>query len=131
VAYARELTRWGIETSIIVSGAFTTGTNHFVGAGSPADQTVIDDYEAGPYAGLGLQVQHAFAELVPPDADVSAVADAVVTVVDTPFGERPFRIHIDPAGDGADVGFAVLDRLRAEMLHRIGLHDLLRPARLV
>ena len=29
VAYARELTRWGIETSIIVPGAFTSGTNHF------------------------------------------------------------------------------------------------------
>jgi NAD(P)-dependent dehydrogenase (short-subunit alcohol dehydrogenase family) len=29
VIYARELTRWGIETSIIVPGAFTAGTNHF------------------------------------------------------------------------------------------------------
>jgi NAD(P)-dependent dehydrogenase (short-subunit alcohol dehydrogenase family) len=29
VIYARELTRWGIATSIIVPGAFTTGTNHF------------------------------------------------------------------------------------------------------
>jgi hypothetical protein len=38
---------------------------------------------------------------------------------------------IDPAQDGADVGFAVLDRLRVEMLHRVGLHDLLKPARLV
>jgi hypothetical protein len=38
----------------------------------------------------------------------------------------PFRIHVDTAGDGADVGFAVLDPLKAEMLHRIGLHDLLR-----
>jgi hypothetical protein len=39
-------------------------------------------------------------------------------------------VHIDPAQDGADVGFAVLDRLRAEMLHRVGLQDLLTPARL-
>jgi NAD(P)-dependent dehydrogenase (short-subunit alcohol dehydrogenase family) len=29
VVYARELTRWGIETSIVVPGAFTGGTNHF------------------------------------------------------------------------------------------------------
>src|SRR3984885_2038471 len=29
VVYARELARWGIETSIIVPGAFTGGTNHF------------------------------------------------------------------------------------------------------
>src|SRR6478672_5788922 len=38
VVYARELTRWGIETSIIVPGAFTGGTNHFAHAGSPADR---------------------------------------------------------------------------------------------
>jgi hypothetical protein len=58
-------------------------------------------------------------------------ADAVVSVVDIPFGKRPFRVHSDPAQDGADVGFAVPDRLRAEMFHRVGLHDLLKPARLV
>jgi NAD(P)-dependent dehydrogenase (short-subunit alcohol dehydrogenase family) len=131
VSYARELVRWGIETSIIVPGAFTSGTNHFDNAGSPADQTVADEYEAGPYAGFGTRVQEAFDAIVPPDADVSAVADALVNVVDTPFGKRPFRIHIDPAQDGADVGFAVLDRLRAEMLHRVGLSDLLNPARSV
>ncbi|XOQ67119.1 MAG: SDR family NAD(P)-dependent oxidoreductase [Pseudomonas helleri] len=33
VSYASELTRWGIETSIVVPGAFTQGTNHFVHAG--------------------------------------------------------------------------------------------------
>jgi NAD(P)-dependent dehydrogenase (short-subunit alcohol dehydrogenase family) len=37
VHYARELARWGIETSIIVPGAFTKGTNHFANAGHPAD----------------------------------------------------------------------------------------------
>jgi NAD(P)-dependent dehydrogenase (short-subunit alcohol dehydrogenase family) len=35
VVYARELTRWGIETSIIVPGAFTAGTNHFAHSGRP------------------------------------------------------------------------------------------------
>jgi NAD(P)-dependent dehydrogenase (short-subunit alcohol dehydrogenase family) len=66
VSYARELVRWGIETSIIVPGAFTGGTNHYARAGAPADQTVIDEYEAGPYAGFGHQVQEAFDAIVPP-----------------------------------------------------------------
>jgi NAD(P)-dependent dehydrogenase (short-subunit alcohol dehydrogenase family) len=131
VAYARELVRRGSETSIIVPGAFTSGTNHFARAGSPADRTVVDEYEAGPYAGFGTRVQKAFDAIVPPNADVSAVADALVDVVDIPFGERPFRVHIDPAQDGTDVGFAVLDRLKAEMLHRVGLQDLLKPAKLI
>ena len=38
VSYASELARWGIETSIIVPGAFTSGTNHFKNAGSPNDK---------------------------------------------------------------------------------------------
>ncbi len=107
VQYARELSRWGIETSIVVPGAFTSGTNHFAHSGLPADEARAAEYEAGPYAGFGDEVQKAFAEIVPDDADVALVADAIVEVVDTPFGKRPFRVHIDPTEDGADVGFTV------------------------
>ena len=127
VQYARELSRWGIETSIVVPGAFTSGTNHFAHSGRPADAGRAAEYEAGPYNGFGELIQKAFAAIVPPDADAGAVAEAIVNVVDTPFGKRPFRVHIDPAQDGADVGFTVLDRVRAEMLHRVGLSDLLKP----
>jgi NAD(P)-dependent dehydrogenase (short-subunit alcohol dehydrogenase family) len=131
VLYARELARWGIETTIVVPGAFTKGTNHFAHSGRPADEARLAEYEAGPYEGFGEQVQEAFAAIVPHDADVGGVADAIVVVVDTPFGKRPFRIHYDPTEDGANVGFTVLDRLRAEMLHRVGLSDLLKPAKLI
>jgi NAD(P)-dependent dehydrogenase (short-subunit alcohol dehydrogenase family) len=127
VVYARELTRWGIETSIIVPGAFTGGTNHFAHAGSPADKARAAEYEAGPYAGFADQVLKGFGSIVPPDADVSAVADAIVKVVDTPFGKRPFRVHIDPTQDGAEVVNMVSDRVRAELLRRIGLGDVLAP----
>ncbi len=127
VVYTRELARWGIETSIIVPGAFTGGTNHFAHAGSPADKARAAEYESGADAGLGEQTLKGFASIVPADADVSAVADAIVKVVDAPFGKRPFRVHIDPTQDGAEVVNAVLDRVRAEMLRRIGLGDLLAP----
>lgn len=127
VVYARELSRWGIETSIIVPGAFTGGTNHFAHAGSPADKARASEYEAGPYAGFGEQIQKAFAAIVPQDADASLVADAIVGIVDAPFGKRPFRVHVDPSQDGADVAFAVIDRVRNEMLHRVGFSDLLKP----
>jgi NAD(P)-dependent dehydrogenase (short-subunit alcohol dehydrogenase family) len=127
VVYARELSRWGIETSIIVPGAFTGGTNHFAHSGTPADQTRVAEYEAGPYAGFGDEIMKAFGAIVPPDADASSVAEAIVRVVDTPFGKRPFRVHIDPTQDGAEVAFAVIDRVRNEMLHRVGFSDLLHP----
>jgi NAD(P)-dependent dehydrogenase (short-subunit alcohol dehydrogenase family) len=127
VSYACELVRWGIETSIIVPGAFTSGTNHFRNAGSPNDKARAAEYDSGMYKGLTDQIQNGLAACVPPDADVAAVAEAIVKVVDMPFGKRPFRIHIDPAQDGCEVVNAVADRIRAEFLRRIGLGDLLAP----
>src|ERR1700729_1788399 len=121
VVYTRELVRWGIETSIIVPGAFTGGTNHFAHAGAPADKARAAEYEAGPYKGFSEQVLKGFAAIVPSDADVSAVAEAIVKVVDAPFGKRPFRTHIDPTQDGAEIAFGVIDRVRTEMLHRVQL----------
>src|SRR3954466_11609573 len=127
VVYARELTRWGIETSIIVPGAFTSGTNHFANAGSPADKARAEEYEAGPYKHFAEDVLKGFSAIVPPDADVAAVAEAIAKVVATPFGKRPFRVHIDPTQDGAEVVNMVSDRVRAELLRRIGLSDVLTP----
>ena len=63
----------------------------------------------------------------PPDADPGEVARQIVRVVAMPFGKRPFRVHIDPAQDGAEVVNAVADRMRREMLRDIGLGDLLSP----
>ena len=128
VSYASELTRWGIETSIIVPGAFTKGTNHFVHAGSPADKARAAEYDNGPYAGLPEQSLKGLAALEPEDADVGEVAQAIVDVVRMPFGSRPFRVHIDPSDDGCEIVNGVADRVRTELFRRIGLEDLLKPA---
>lgn len=131
IQYARELSRWGIETTIIVPGAFTRGTNHFAHSGHPDDEQRVAEYEAGPYKNFAEELQSRLAATVPDDADPEGVSRAIVDVVDMPFGERPFRVHCDPAQDGASVTFAVMDRVKAEMLHRIGLADLLKPAKLI
>jgi len=127
VSYASELTRWGIETSIIVPGAFTKGTNHFAHSGKPADQARVAEYENGPYAGVSEQALKGLASLEPADADAASVATEIVRVVGLPFGKRPFRTHIDPSQDGAEVVNGVADRVRAELFWRIGLQDLLSP----
>lgn len=127
VSYAGELTRWGIETAIIVPGAFTRGTEHFAHAGAPADKARAAEYDEGPYAGLAAQSLAGLASLEPADADASTVAEAIVRVVDLPFGKRPFRTHIDPSQDGCEIVNGVADRVRAELLRRIGLEDLLTP----
>ena len=127
VSYASELARWGVETSIIVPGAFTKGTNHFMHSGSPADQARAAEYNEGPYAGVPELALKGLAALEPADADVVEVANAIVEIVGMPFGTRPFRRHIDPSQDGAEIVNAMADRVRAEMFRRIGLEDLLKP----
>ena len=131
VSYAAELSRWGIETSIVVPGAFTTGTNHFANAGKPEDKDRLAEWQTGssPYGGsFDQDLLKSLAATVPPDADVTEVARAIVEIVNAPYGQRPFRIHVDPAQDGAAVVAAVADRIRLEFLRRIGLADLLKPA---
>jgi NAD(P)-dependent dehydrogenase (short-subunit alcohol dehydrogenase family) len=128
VQYACELSRWGIETSIVVPGAYSRrGCNLFAQAGKPADEARVVEYGAGPYAHFGEQVMEAFGKLVPDDAHPGAVAGAIACIVETPFGERPFRVHVDPTEDGASVAFAVMDRIRNEMLNRVGFSGLLKP----
>ena len=94
MAYQLELSRFGVESTIVVPGAFTRGTNHF-------------------------------AHLSPPeDARAADVADRIVEVVGMAHGTRPGRVHVDPAGDGADVVSAVRERLREDRLRLGGLEDL-------
>lgn len=128
VSYASELTRWGIETSIIVPGAFTKGTNHFAHSGSPADTARTAEYLEGPYKGVSDKALQGLASLEPEDADPEEVARAIVDVVGKPFGKRPFRVHIDPSQDGAEIVNGVADRVRAELFYRVGLEDLLKPS---
>ncbi|TCU18215.1 SDR family oxidoreductase [Rhizobium sullae] len=127
VSYSTELARWGIETTIMVPGAFTKGTNHFAHSGKPSDHARAAEYEAGPYAGVADQALKGLAGLEPADADPAQVAREIVRVVDAPFGKRPFRVHVDPSQDGAEIVNGVADRMRREMYRNIGLEDLLHP----
>jgi len=127
VSYSTELALWGIETTIMVPGAFTKGTNHFAHSGKPVDEARAAEYEAGPYAGIADKALKGLAGLEPADADPAEVAREIVRVVGMPFGKRPFRVHVDPSEDGAEVVNAVADRVRREMYRNIDLANLLSP----
>ncbi|WP_405988696.1 SDR family oxidoreductase [Streptomyces sp. NBC_00986] len=124
VSYAAELARWGVETSIVVPGAFTSGTNHFAHAGHPADDAVAAEYETR-YTGLMSQVAEKLAALEPEGADASSVSDEIARIVALPSGQRPYRVHIDPSDDGSEAVSVVADRIRREFLTRVDLADLL------
>ncbi|KUM79190.1 SDR family oxidoreductase [Streptomyces curacoi] len=123
-SYAVELSRFGIDTAIVVPGSFTSGTNHFAHAMHPEDTATAEAYDT-LYAGLMADVGTRLAALAPADADVSEVARAIVRIVGTPKGERPFRTTIDPVDDGSEKVSDVADGVRADFYERIGMPDLL------
>ena len=96
-------------------------------SGKPADESRADAYARGPTSNLADTALKGLSGLEPPDADPQAVADAIVKVVNAPFGKRPFRVHVDPSQDGAEIVNGVADRVRAELLRNIGLKDVLHP----
>jgi NAD(P)-dependent dehydrogenase (short-subunit alcohol dehydrogenase family) len=127
VTMAYELARFNIETSIVVPGAFTAGTDHFANAGHPADAATSAAYDAR-YEGLMDQVGARLNALMPPEADPAAVAADIAYIVGLPHGTRPFRSITDFVDDGATAVTEVAERVRAEFAERIGIADLLKPS---
>jgi len=123
VTLAYELARFGVETSIVVPGAFTSGTDHFPSAGKPADSARAAAYAR--YDGVMDQIGERLTALTPADADPKAVADEVVRIVGLAKGTRPMRSVIDFVGDGAAQVLEVSERVRIEFAKRIGMGDLL------
>jgi len=126
LSYAAELARWGIETTIVVPGAL--GPGHYIRSGRPQDTIRAEEYADGPTADISEVALNGLAQLSSQDPDPQDVARAIAKVVEMPFGQRPLRIHFDPDDDGAAIVDGVADRARAELLRRIGLADLLKPA---
>jgi NAD(P)-dependent dehydrogenase (short-subunit alcohol dehydrogenase family) len=124
VSMSYELARFGIETSIVVPGAFTKGTSHFPSAGKPADQATADAYAR--YDGVMDQIAGRLSALTPEHADPQAVADELVRIVGLGKGQRPMRSVIDFIGDGAAEVLEVSERVRIDFSHRIGISDLLQ-----
>lgn len=125
VTLSYELARFGVETAILVPGAFTRGTAHFPNAGRPADGARVAAYDR--YDGLMDRVGARLSALMPDDADPQAVAEAAVRIVNLPFGTRPFRTVVDFIGDGAAEVTELAERVREDFARRIGIGDLLRP----
>jgi NAD(P)-dependent dehydrogenase (short-subunit alcohol dehydrogenase family) len=123
-SYAAELIKFGIDTVIVVPGAYTSGTNHFAHAGQPADTGRATAYDVH-YGELREGMARSLTEIFPAGHGAEEVADEIVRVVDLPAGQRPSRTHIDPSHDGSEVVSVVYDRIRAEFYRRIGIAELL------
>ena len=123
-SYAAELIKFGIDSVMVVPGAYTSGTNHFAHAGQPADTERLAEYD-GQYGKLREGMAQSLTGIFPAGHGAEEVADEIVRVVGLPAGQRPFRTHIDPSHDGSEVVSVVYDRIRAEFYRRIGIAELL------
>ena len=125
VTYAGELTLWGIESSIIVPGAYSKGTNHFAHAANPTDEGILAAYESGPYKGVGKRILDGHLAVEPKDSNPEDVARAVVDVVASPVGKRPFRVYVSTEADRAHLVSPVADFAREQTMKDMGIGELL------
>jgi NAD(P)-dependent dehydrogenase (short-subunit alcohol dehydrogenase family) len=123
-SYAAELIKFGIETVIVVPGAYPSGTNHFAHAEQPDDTSRAGDYDE-IYGQLRARMLTNLSEIFPDGRQVEEVADEIARVIGLSAGQRPLRTHIDPSRDGSEVVSIVYDRIRAEFYRRIGIGELL------
>ncbi|WP_234426892.1 hypothetical protein [Streptomyces niger] len=121
---------FGIDTALVVPGAFTIGTHHFVNATSaPADIDCVEAHDRRhrpPMGDLGKRP----AALIPSEADVTEAAEAVARLVAMAYGTRPLRTAWTPAETAAkpcprSPAASAPTSYAADFFRRIGLDSLL------
>jgi NAD(P)-dependent dehydrogenase (short-subunit alcohol dehydrogenase family) len=122
---AYEVSQFGIETTIVMPGPFTQGTEHFPNAGHAGDTE-----RTRAYAALDAMVarnEEATQALFPPgvDAHPRAVAEEIARVLALPAGTRPFRTVVDFSQAGVEEVNEVLHRAQEQFVTRLGFGELL------
>ncbi|MEM6513973.1 MAG: SDR family oxidoreductase [Pseudomonadota bacterium] len=99
--YRTELSAFGVDACLIEPGGFpTTFIDRLM---RPSDTSRDADY--GDFAGAPAAALAGFEEALAanPAQDPALVAEAIVSVVATPAGERPFRTVVDKMGMGEPI----------------------------
>jgi NADP-dependent 3-hydroxy acid dehydrogenase YdfG len=94
--YRAELSGFGIESCIIEPGGFPTG--FMSGMIRPSDTERLKQYgEMASLPETSINGYVAYVESIP-EQRPERVAEAVVDIINTPFGEKPFRTVVDFSG---------------------------------
>jgi NAD(P)-dependent dehydrogenase (short-subunit alcohol dehydrogenase family) len=126
---AYEVSQFGIETVIVMPGAFTKGTDHFPNATRATDQTLAADYaELDPLiAGYDAATEGLYAPGTDPDP--VTVAEEITRLFTLPIGDKPFRTVIDFTQSNVAEVNEVARASTADFLTRMGLGQLLHVKR--
>lgn len=114
----------GIESVILVPGAFTAGTEHFAHAQSPEYPAIERQYGELTSRMASLGGRLAAIDAANGGAlDVSAVGDAACRVLALPRGQRPSRLVIDGQRKGVEQLDALHHEKQAAFLHTMALDE--------
>lgn len=124
-SYRYELAGTGVDAVVVEPGGF--GTGFVSNLAMPVDEARVESYGAlqeipqQMWSGMGEQLQGDNA----PDPQV--VADAILTLIETPAGQRPLRTVVDPitGGGAASAINQTTDQIQSQLLGAFGLGDLL------
>jgi NAD(P)-dependent dehydrogenase (short-subunit alcohol dehydrogenase family) len=121
-----ELNPFGIETVIVMPGAFTQGTEHYPNAGHAHDDEVTEGYAL--LDPLVARNSAATAALFDPDtaAHPSAVAVEITRILELAPGTKPFRSVVDYTNSGVAEVNALIDQAREKFVKRMGYAELLK-----
>lgn len=129
-AMSFEIAPFGIESVIIVPGAFTSGTEHFADAHAPESTAVVAQYGAVPdrLSGIGPALERLDAAKGL-NLSVSAVGEAVRDVLELPFGQKPLKIVVDPQAKGSNEIEALIRSKQQSFFEGLGIADLMTPTK--
>lgn len=122
---AYEVSQFGIETTIVMPGPFTQGTEHFPNASHASDEERSRAYAA--LDPLVARNEEATSALFPPgvDAHPRAVAEEITRILALPAGTRPFRSVVDFSNAGVEEVDEVMRRAQEQFVTRLGFGQLL------
>jgi NAD(P)-dependent dehydrogenase (short-subunit alcohol dehydrogenase family) len=122
---AYEVGQYGIETTIVMPGPFTEGTDHFPNASRASDVERSKAYaELDP---LVERNEEATSSLFVPgvDAHPRAVGEEIARILAMPAGTRPFRSVVDFTNAGVEEVNEAARQAQENFINRLGFGELL------
>jgi NAD(P)-dependent dehydrogenase (short-subunit alcohol dehydrogenase family) len=127
---AYEVAQFGIETTIVMPGAFTKGTEHYPNASRASDEETTRAYAA--LDSMVARSEEAAEGLFRPDVDADpvSVAREITDILALPVGAKPFRSVIDFTDAGVpelsvEAVNLVARRHQESFISRMGFGELL------